>query len=105
MKLMQVFLATISPPKGRYLFPSSSWMVEDQPNDGEYFTGTLLPLPELVDGEVCLKASALQKVLDSELYDWLFAETCQDPVVYIAFGTIVKGVREIVDKLFAALNG
>jgi len=108
MKMMQFFMAVMKPDPSRpprYLYPSSSWMVEDQPINEEYFTGTLLPLPDLVDGEVCLKASALQKVLDNQLYDWLLNEASQDPVVYIAFGTIVKGVREIVDKLFAALDG
>mmetsp|Transcript_126226 Transcript_126226/g.363054 ORF Transcript_126226/g.363054 Transcript_126226/m.363054 type:complete len:1232 (+) Transcript_126226:152-3847(+) len=108
IRLLQVFGAMAAPDPSKApisLYPSSSWMVEQQADKGEVFTCPLLPLPGQAQGEVQLSEAALAKCLDPDLHSWIFSGSCQDPIVYVAFGTIVQGARPIVDKLAAALDG
>jgi len=110
LRLMQLFGAMSAPtPQSNpwLLFPSFDWMVEDpgDPSNLELFTGTLLPLPQLsANGDLKLSRSALESSLDPDLYKWLVDSPVQDPVVYIAFGTIVKGNWQYCEKLIDALD-
>uniref|UniRef100_A0A7S2PP93 UDP-glycosyltransferases domain-containing protein n=1 Tax=Zooxanthella nutricula TaxID=1333877 RepID=A0A7S2PP93_9DINO len=106
MRLLQIFGHMMNPDINKKaaitLYPSSSWMVEDQPVPGtEAFTCTLLPLPEQ---PAQLDREALHGLIAADLHEWMYDETSQDPIVYVAFGTIVQGARPLVEKLSAALD-
>jgi len=106
LRLMQVFGALAMPDPSKApinLYPSAGWMVEDGAEAGEIFTGPLLPLPPAPQGEVQVGRDALEGCIEPELLEWMFAS--QDPIVYVAFGTIVQGAQPIVEKLAAALDG
>lgn len=87
------------------VFPSSNWMIEQQPEGKEYFSCPLLPLPMPIGGKLQVGRKALRNCLDAELLDWLYSEESKDPVVYVAFGTIVKGFKGVVRRIQEALDG
>lgn len=94
------------------LHPSSRALLgEDlaqRPDD--LFTGPFLPLPGPVEaGGASVQGSAagLEAALaaaDSALLEWLFAGDEATPIVYMAFGSIVRPDGELVAKLVEALD-
>ena len=43
--------------------------------------------------------------IDKDLLDWLFSEEETAPIVYVAFGSIVRPSKEMIEKLARALDG
>lgn len=110
LKLCSVFglMQNPNPAKAPWrLYPSFDWTVEVQGDlaDREIFSGPLLPLPQATAGKLRLDEAALKPVIDSELHSWLFGSAVKDPVIYIAFGTIVKANTDLVGKMASALQG
>jgi len=90
------------------VFPSSEWMIEQKPRGKEhqeFFSCPLLPLPLPIAGKLQVGRAALRNCLSADLLDWLFLEESKDPVVYVAFGTIVKGFKGVIERLAKALDG
>jgi len=101
---MQVYKAlgeTLTDPKPYHLFPSSQWMVEVQGEEHEFFTSPLLALPEPVNGH--LQVARAESNLDFNLRNWVYSDD-DNPVIYVAFGTIVQGVKSVVTKIVEALR-
>jgi len=94
-----------------WLLPSARALVCQDPRPGDLYTGSFLPLPGRDEegrlqrqGRADFEAAATQAV-DHELLEWLFAEEETDPIVYIAFGTIVQPSEAFLHTLVQALQG
>jgi len=107
IRLVQIFsqIAKVATePFPIQLYPSSAWMVEDNGEDYEVFTGCYLPLPPTTDGKVQVGRAKLENCISNELLDWMFDPQETNPIVYVAFGTIVQGFKGVVDKIAEALG-
>lgn len=89
------------------LYPSSNVLHRVEPDDGELFTCPFLRLPEPVDGNVQFGRERMQSSsIKPELLHWIFSEKNPDPIVYMAWGTIVStfDLKIMVKKVFEALK-
>lgn len=73
------------------------------------FCSPLLPLPKPMENG-CLQRNresfeATLAPIDKDLLDWLFSEEDTGPIVYVAFGSIVRPSKEMIEKLAKALDG
>jgi len=107
-KLTMVFRAIPQIPADppMLFYPSSNVLHSCKHYKHEMFTGAFLPLPKPVEGVVQHGRSAFTKTIAPELLDWIFSENT-DPVVYVAFGTIVSKFLNstFVERLVEALDG
>eukprot|EP00439_Symbiodinium_sp_Y106_P007123 s5373_g1.t1 len=84
------------------LYPSTRSVVGQQENrERSLFTSPLLPLPE--NGELQRDRETFKATLstvDEDLLQWLFSEEEKGPVVYVAFGSIVRPNQDGWDGLY-----
>jgi len=73
------------------------------------FTGPFLPMPApAADGSVQRDRSEFEATLqpmEPELLDWLYAGEASVPIVYLAFGSIVRPSKDMIKRLTEALDG
>ncbi|CAE7943103.1 UGT76C4 [Symbiodinium necroappetens] len=92
------------------LYPSTRSVVGQQENrERSLFTSPLLPLPvPLENGELQRDRETFKATLstvDEDLLQWLFSDEEKGPVVYVAFGSIVRPNQDLLRKLAEALDG
>jgi len=92
------------------LLPSTRSVVgQEETRPRSLFTSPLLPLPTpLENGELQRDRETFQATLapmDQDLFNWLFSEEEKGPVVYVAFGSIVRPHQDFLKKIAAALDG
>lgn len=90
------------------ILPSSSSLVGQPVADLDLFTGSFLPLPNREAGTVRRNKAAFEAAtagaVDGKLIDWLYAEEDSNPVLYIAFGTIVQPSVDFVRRIHQAVE-
>mmetsp|Transcript_41366 Transcript_41366/g.88123 ORF Transcript_41366/g.88123 Transcript_41366/m.88123 type:complete len:663 (+) Transcript_41366:105-2093(+) len=89
------------------LFPSSQTMVQKE--EGlNFFTLPLIPMPQrLEDGSVQRDEATFRKTitsLEQGLLDWMFSGEETLPIVYMAFGTMVRPTADLFQRLVEALS-
>jgi len=93
------------------IYPSTRNMVgTSTTRPRSLFTSPLLPLPApLENGELQRDRKTFEETLGSvvapDLLSWLFCEDEPGPVVYVAFGSIVRPSKDTVRRLAEALDG
>uniref|UniRef100_A0A7S4SK95 Erythromycin biosynthesis protein CIII-like C-terminal domain-containing protein n=1 Tax=Alexandrium monilatum TaxID=311494 RepID=A0A7S4SK95_9DINO len=88
------------------LMPSPGFFHAGDPEPGEVYCMPFLPLPSpAASGAFQHGRADLEGSIGPELLDWLFSEESADPIVYVAFGTIVStfSSRALIERLVEAL--
>mmetsp|Transcript_86367 Transcript_86367/g.268311 ORF Transcript_86367/g.268311 Transcript_86367/m.268311 type:complete len:454 (-) Transcript_86367:25-1386(-) len=88
------------------LLPSPGFFHASKPEFWEVYCMPFLPLPSLgANGAPQHGRAELEGSIGKDLLDWLFDEESDDPIVYVAFGTIVSqfNSRALVERLVEAL--
>lgn len=84
-------------------------MGQQENRERSLFTSPLLPLPvPLENGELQRDRETFKATLstvDEDLLQWLFSDEEKGPVVYVAFGSIVRPNQDLLRKLAEALDG
>lgn len=89
------------------LLPSPAFFHAEKPEGYEVYCAPFLPLPSLsASGAPQHGRAVLEGSIGPDLLDWLFSEESDDPIVYVAFGTIVShfNSRMLVERLVEALS-
>ncbi|CAK8991661.1 UDP-glycosyltransferase 83A1 [Durusdinium trenchii] len=73
------------------------------------FCSPLLPLPKPLEGGRLQRDresfEATVAPIEKDLLEWLFCKEHTSPIVYVAFGSIVRPSKEMIEKLAKALDG
>mmetsp|Transcript_113005 Transcript_113005/g.365147 ORF Transcript_113005/g.365147 Transcript_113005/m.365147 type:complete len:303 (-) Transcript_113005:279-1187(-) len=94
--------------QGLSFFPSAKALVGQEPRPGDIYTGSFLPLPERDGDKLQWDQATFEAQASSvapELKEWLYSTEDKDPIVYIAFGTIVRPNKELVELLLKTFDG
>mmetsp|Transcript_132650 Transcript_132650/g.412469 ORF Transcript_132650/g.412469 Transcript_132650/m.412469 type:complete len:656 (-) Transcript_132650:34-2001(-) len=75
----------------------------------DLFVGPFLPMPEpAADGQMQRDRATFEATLqpmEPELLDWLYEGEASRPIVYMAFGSIVRPNEEMLKRIVDALDG
>mmetsp|Transcript_43385 Transcript_43385/g.92912 ORF Transcript_43385/g.92912 Transcript_43385/m.92912 type:complete len:632 (+) Transcript_43385:51-1946(+) len=107
MRMMETMAASFKVEDPLWLLPSSRTLVGQEARPGDLYTGGFLPLPPRGSGQLRWDRKTFEassSACDSELLEWLFSADCQDPIIYMAFGTIVQPSAELLKLLVEALD-
>lgn len=92
------------------LYPSSPALLGQRNVQApDLYTGPFLPMPEpLPNGEMQRDRAGFEatlELIEPDLLDWLYNGEASTPVVYMAFGSIVKPNADMLKRLVEALDG
>lgn len=90
------------------IYPSSQNIVKAPADVFSLFTGPLLPLPEPLENGFVQRGrddvKVREKPEEDAIINWIFEGEDDVPVIYMAFGTMVRPNADLFKKLVDALN-